>query len=94
MMFRTLTVGLHKEGTQWVAVNLGTTKIDDAFLVAQGPTKEDALDGLKLIYHAMAVASNGPMRETLARCARTPSEYEVIAEEIVQIEVDAYDEDY
>lgn len=94
MKTRTLMVALLMEGDQWVAVNLGATKIDDAFIVGQGSTKEDALDSLKRVYHAMAMLTNGPMRERLARCARTPAEYTVRAEEIVKIEVDAFDEKY
>jgi hypothetical protein len=94
MKLRKMKLGLLKEGTQWVAVNLGTNKIDDAFLVAQGSTKEEAIESFRRTYHAMAMTTNGPMRERLARCARTPAEYTVRAEEFVDIEVDAFDEKY
>jgi len=88
MGMRTLEVALLKEGTQWVAVNLG------AFLVAQGPTKEDAVESLKMIYHAVAMTGNGPMREILARKAQMPPEYRENALDIWLVDVDAFEEQY
>jgi hypothetical protein len=84
----TLEVALLKEGTQWVAVSL------DAFLVAQGPTKEDAVDGLKRIYNAIAMNSNGEVlaRYSLSRYSRTPPEYRENAADIWLVDVDAFEE--
>lgn len=81
-------VALLQEDTQWVAVVLGP------FIAAQGPTKEDALESLQRIYHAMATVSNGPMWRVLAEKAKTPPEYRENALEIVNVSFPAYNKIY